>query len=95
MISIIYENNTAVVKLENEVNNWFRIKSRVKQGCVISLFTRIMLMDFVLKSTGKAIGEHCIKWGGKIFLELDYADPLNILDESVSKMNKQESTNQD
>ena len=43
-------------------------------------------MGFVLKSIGKAKREHKIKWGGKAFLDLDYADDLNILDESVSKM---------
>jgi hypothetical protein len=45
-------------------------------------------MDFVLKSTGKALGDHGIKWGQKSLLELDYADDLSILDEGVSKMNK-------
>ena len=45
-------------------------------------------MDFVVRSTRKAIGDHGIKWGGKMFLDLDYADDLNILVESVSKMNE-------
>ena len=44
-------------------------------------------MDFVLRSTGKTIGDHGIKWGGKTLQDLDYADDLSILDESVSKMN--------
>ena len=45
-------------------------------------------MDFVLRSTGKTRGGHGIKWGGKTLLDLDYADDLNILDESLSKMNE-------
>ena len=45
-------------------------------------------MDFVLRSIGKAMGDHRIKWGGKTLLELDYTDDLSILDESVSKMNE-------
>ena len=45
-------------------------------------------MDFVLRSTGKTIGDHGIKWGGRTLLDLDYADDLSILDESVSKMNE-------
>ena len=44
-------------------------------------------MDFVLRSTGKPIGDHGIKWGGKTPLQFDYADDLSIVDESVSKMN--------
>ena len=45
-------------------------------------------MDFVLRSTGKAIGDHGITWGGKTLLDKDYADDLSILNESVSKMNE-------
>ena len=84
----MYENNTAPVKVGNEVSSWFRIKSESKQGCVLSPFIWIILMDFVLRSTGKAIGDHGIKWGGKALLDLDYADDLRILNESVSKMNE-------
>ena len=63
-------------------------KPEVKHGCVLSPFKWIMRMDFVLRSTGKTIVDHRIKWGGKTLLDLDYADDLNILDESVSKMNE-------
>ena len=41
-------------------------------------------MDFVLRSTGKAMGNHGVKWGVK-FLDLDYADDLSILDKSVKQ----------
>ena len=34
------------------------------------------------------MGDHGIKWGGKNLLDLDYADDLSILDESVSKMDE-------
>ena len=38
-----------------------------------------------LKTTGKAVGNQGIKWGEKIFLDLDYADDFSILEENVSK----------
>jgi len=31
-------------------------------------------MDVVLRSTGEAVGDNRIKWGGKTFLDMDYAD---------------------
>ena len=40
-----------------------------------------------LRSTGKAMGDHGIKWGGKNLLDLDYSDDLSILEQNVSKMN--------
>ena len=81
------ENNTAVVKVGNEVNSWSCIKSGVQQGCVLSPFIWFILMDFVLMSTEKAMGGQGIKRGGKTLLGLDYSDDSIILDESVSKMN--------
>ena len=45
-------------------------------------------MDFVSRSIEKVMGEPGIKWGRKTLLDLDYADDLSILDESVSKMNE-------
>ena len=71
-----------------KVGSWFRIESGVMQGCILSPFIWIILMDFVLRSTGKGIGEHGIKCEGNTFLDLDYADDLSTLDESVSKMNE-------
>ena len=88
VIYVMYENNTAVIKVGNEISNWFCIKSGVQLGCALSPFMWIILMDIVLRSTGKTIGGHGIKWRGKTHLDLDYADDLSILDESVSKMNE-------
>ena len=88
VICAMYENNTDVVKIGNEVSNWFCIISGVKHVCVLSPFIWITLIDFVLRSTGKAIEDYGIKWGGKTLLDLDYADDLSILDESVNKMNE-------
>ena len=34
------------------------------------------------------MGKHGIKWGSKTLLDLDYADDLSILDDSVNKMNR-------
>jgi len=36
VISALYKNTTAAIKLENEASSWFRIKSGVKQSCVLS-----------------------------------------------------------
>ena len=88
VISAMNENNTAAIKVENEVSSWFFIKSGVKQGYFLSPFICFILMNFVLNSTGKAMGDHEIEWGGKTLPDLDYADYLSISDESMSKMNE-------
>ena len=43
---------------------------------------------FVLRSTGMAMEDRGIKWGGKNLLDLDYADDLSILYQNVCKMNE-------
>ena len=50
VISTMYENNTVTVG--NEVSSWSCIVSGTKQGCVLSPFIWIILMYFVLISTG-------------------------------------------
>ena len=88
VICAIYE-NTAALKVGNEVRSWFCIKSGVEQGCVLSPFILIILMEFVLRSTGKAIGDHGIKLRGKkTLLDFDYAGDLSILDKRLSKTNE-------
>ena len=88
VIIAMYKNNTAELNVGNEVSSWFCIKSGVKQGCVLSPFIWIILIDLVLRSTGKAMGDHIIKWGRKAHLDLNYTDDLSILYESASKMNE-------
>ena len=34
------------------------------------------------------MGDHGIKWGAETLLDIDYADDLSILDESMMKMNE-------
>ena len=78
----MHKNSTTAVKVGNEISSWFPIKSGVKQSSVLSPFIRITLIDFVLMSTGRAIGDQGIKWGGKTLLD------SSILDENMSKMNE-------
>ena len=81
-------NNTNADKVGNEDSSWFCIKSGVKQGFVLSPFIWMILIDFVLSSTGMTMGDHGIKWRGKTLLDLDYAYDLSILDESMRKINE-------
>ena len=85
VICAMYENNA--VKVGNEVSNWFCIKSGVNQGCVLFPFTWIILMNFVLRSTGKQL-KTTQSNGEEKREDLDYADDWSILDKSVSKMNE-------
>lgn len=43
----------------------FLLDKKFKQGCVLSLFIQIILMELVLWNTAKAKREHGIIWEGK------------------------------
>ena len=51
LISAIYENDTAAVKVGNEVTSWFRAKSGLKQGFV--LYPMDHFYGFCLKKHSK------------------------------------------
>ena len=51
----------AAVKVGNEARSWFRIKSGVKQNCVLSPFIWIILMDLVLMSKENGMTHHQMK----------------------------------
>ena len=53
---------------------------------VLSSF--MWIISFVLRNTGRAMGEHGIKYRGKNFLNWDYAEDLSILDKSLSRIDE-------
>ena len=85
VISAMYRSNIAAVKVRNEVSSWFHIKSRVKQGSILFPFILLILMDSVLTSTAKAMGEHAISSEGKTFLNFSFAADLSILMKMLAK----------
>ena len=58
VVSTLYENSIAKVKVGNEVSSWFWIEFEAEQGCVLSPFVWMILIDLILKKTPKALGEH-------------------------------------
>ena len=66
VISTMYENITAAVKVGNEVSSIFCIKSGVKQSCVLSHYIWIILIDLVLRSIDKAMEDHGINGEEKL-----------------------------
>jgi len=71
VISAMYENSIAAVKVRNEIKTW----SCVMKLSRVTSYPHYMNhpMDFVLKKPAKTKGEHGIKRESKTFLDLDYA----------------------
>ena len=82
MIKALYKNTRVAVIHETNKTDWFNIKSGVKQGCVMSGFLFLLVVDWVMRSTTED-RPRGLKWNDGEYLEdLDYADDIVLLSQS-------------
>jgi hypothetical protein len=53
IIKSLYEGSECKVRHGGTESNKFTVKSGVQQGCILSPFLFLIVMDFVMKSNGK------------------------------------------
>ena len=82
IVKAFYKNSRAAVIHGDGKSEWFEIKSGVKQGCVMSGFLFLLVIDWIMRRTvdGTRTG---IRWNMMETLEdLDYADDIVLLSKS-------------
>ena len=96
-----HKDNTAVLcrfpmccrepRREGERGEWFNIKTGVKQGCNMSGFLFLIVMDWIMRRTvGK--GKNGIRWRLTTKLDdLDFADDVALLSSSRNQMQEKTS----
>ena len=78
MVKLFYNNFMCSVEHEGRYSEWFVIESGVRQGCVMSGFLFLLVIDWTMTTTTKR--RRGINWGRLQVLEdLDYADDLALL----------------
>ena len=90
IVRLFYEDFQCAVEDQGETGKWFNIKTGVKQGCNMSGFMFLEVMDWILRrSFGE--GENRIRWKFTSKLDdLDFADDIALL--SSTKHHIQEKT---
>ena len=79
VIADIYEDSECAVIDGSETSYWFKIKSRLKQGCVMSAFLFLLALDWIMRKV-TADKRKGIRWEFKTVLEdLDFADDVALL----------------
>ena len=69
----LYHQSSSWVKEGGRYSSWFEVKSGVRQGCVLSGFIFVLIMDWVMRHTNDR--RHGLGWKFTSVLEdLDYAD---------------------
>ena len=79
MVRAFYEDFQCAVEDQGEICEWFDIKTGVKQGCNMSGFLFLIVMDWVMRRT-VGQGENGIRWKLTSKLDdLDFADDVALL----------------
>ena len=79
VIADIYEDFECAVIDGSETSDWFKIKSGIKQGCVVSGFLFLLALDCIMRkvTADKRKGK---RWKFTTVLEdLDFADDIALL----------------
>ena len=91
MITKFYEQFECSIILDNQLSEWFKVESGVRQGCGLSPILFLVTVNWILRKTteDKPRG---IRWNLMSHLEdLDIADDIDLL--SSSHMHMQQKTN--
>ena len=79
LVKMFYTDVKCSVVSEGGLTDWFGVKSGVKQGCVMSGFLFLLVVDWIMSETVKD-GNTGIRWRMMEQLEdLDYADDITLL----------------
>ena len=90
MVKAIYEKSECAVISNGEESEWFEVKTGVKQGCVMSGFLFLLVIDWVMKRTTKTSAG--IRWNFTSKLEdLDFADDLALISSKQTDLQRKSS----
>ena len=82
MIISLYEETECCVKTENGTTRFFKIMSGVRQGCVLSPFLFVIIMDYILRRNSG----YGVKVSSKQLCDLDFADDVVLLEDSKQRL---------
>ena len=88
VIAGVYEGFECAVIDGSKTSDWFKIKSGVKQGCVMSGFLFLLALDWIMKRT-TADKRRGIRWNFTTVLEdLEFADDIALLSSRLNDLHE-------
>jgi hypothetical protein len=85
LLTKLYKNQLARVKVAGSLSDWFHIKRGVRQGCVLSPYLFNILAEMVMRETLEGF-QGGIKIGGRRVTNLRYADDIILLANSEMEL---------
>ena len=86
MVQMLYEDSECAVLDEGKESEWFKVKTGVKQGDVMSGFIFLIVVDWIMRNTtvGNKTG---IRWNFTSKLEdLDFSDDIALMSSCYTHM---------
>ena len=86
MVQMLYEDSECAVLDDGEESEWFKVKTGVKQGDVMSGFIFLMVVDWIMRKT-TAGNKTWIRWNFTSKLEdLDFVNDIAIMSSCYTHM---------
>ena len=80
----IYQNSSCCVKTDTGTTEFFNIETGVRQGCILSPFLFLLIVDFVMNKATAEAETLGVEWvGNKRLTDLDFADDIALLAENT------------
>ena len=95
MVQTLYKDFQCSVIVDSETTDWFPVITGVKQGCCMSGFLFLLIIDWVMRQTveGERTG---IRWKFTTMLEdLDFADDIALLSSTMNHLQHKTATLED
>ena len=77
LVKMSYTNFRCAFEHEGKLSTWFPVMSGVRQGCVMSGFLFVLVIDWIMQKTTRR--KRGIQWGLYTMEDLEFADDLALL----------------
>ena len=82
----LYADQEATVRTRHGTTDWFQIRKRVPQGCILSPCLFNFYAEYIMRNTGLEETQAGIKIAGRNINHLRYADDTTLMAESEEEL---------
>ena len=82
----LYAGQEATVRTGHGTTDWFQIRKRVRQGCILSLCLFNLYAEYIMRNTGLQEAQAGIKIARRNINNLRYADDTTLMAESEEEL---------
>ena len=82
----LYAGQEATVRTRHKIMDWFQIRKRIHQGCILSLCLFNLYAEYIMQNAGLDEAQAGIKIAGRNIKNFRYSDNTTLMAESKEKL---------